>query len=197
LGSVGLITRPPAEGRPFGNFFLRIGLRGTGPGQLRYVYIYERGDSTPGVGPGGGGGGGGGAGGVSACGHTLGSGIYDKWQQLGGEGGLLRCAASDEAEAGASPQGTTGRYAFFNKDGNGGLIVWHGTGPRAGQAFEVHGCIFKLYQSLGGTGSWLGFPISDEYDEYDVEGGRRSDFENGFIFWNAQTRVCQALPYAE
>jgi hypothetical protein len=119
LGSVGLITRPPAEGRPFGNFFLRIGLRGTGPGELRYVYIYERGDSTPG---------------------------------------------------------------------------WHGTGPRAGQAFEVHGCIFKLYQSLGGTGSWLGFPISDEYD---VEGGRRSDFENGFIFWNAQTRVCQALPYAE
>jgi uncharacterized protein with LGFP repeats len=47
----------------------------------------------------------------------------------------------------------------------------------------VHGCTFKLYQSLGGTGSWLGFPISDEYD---VPGGRRSDFENGFVFWDEQ-----------
>jgi uncharacterized protein with LGFP repeats len=112
----------------------------------------------------------------------LGSGIYNKWQQLGGEGNLLGCAASDEAEAGASPQGTTGRYAFFGA-GDGGLIVWHGNGPRAGQAFEVHGCTFKLYQSLGGTGSWLGFPISDEYD---VPGGRRSDFENGFVFWDEQ-----------
>ena len=121
----------------------------------------------------------------------MGSGIYNKWQQLGGEGNLLGCAASDEAEAGASPQGTTGRYAFFGA-GDGGLIVWHGNGPRAGQAFEVHGCTFKLYQSLGGTGSWLGFPISDEYD---VPGGRRSDFENGFVFWDAQTRACQAFPY--
>jgi uncharacterized protein with LGFP repeats len=70
-----------------------------------------------------------------------------------------------------------------------------GTEPdRAGQSFEVHGCILQLYQSLGGTGSWLGFPIGDEYD---VEGGRRGNFENGFIFWNAQTRVCHALPYAE
>ena len=47
----------------------------------------------------------------------------------------------------------------------------------------MHGCAFKLYQSLGGTGSWLGFPISDEYD---VPGGRRSDFENGFVFWDEQ-----------
>jgi hypothetical protein len=182
LGSVGVNTREPVEGRPFAYFFIRIGMRGMGPGELRYVYIYERGGGP--VGPVGGGGGG------NACGHTLGSGIYNKWQQLGGENGLLGCAASDEAEAGASPQGTTGRYAFFNKDVNGGLIVWHRTGPRAGQAFEVHGCMFNLYQSLGGTGSWLGFPVSDEYD---VPGGRRSDFENGYIFWNAQTRVCQAF----
>jgi hypothetical protein len=88
----------------------------------------------------------------------------------------------------------TGRYAFFNKEGYGGLIVWHRTGPRPGQSFEVHGCMHKLYQSLGGTGSWLGFPIGDEYD---VPEGRRSDFENGNIFWDAQTRVCQARKYSE
>jgi hypothetical protein len=104
----------------------------------------------------------------------------------------LGCAASDEAEAGASPQGTTGRFAFFGA-GDGGLIAWHASGPRAGSAFEVHGCIFKLYQSLGGTASWLGFPVSDEYD---VPGGRRSDFENGYIVWNAQTYVCHAFSHA-
>src|SRR6188474_322396 len=71
------------------------------------------------------------------------AGRNNKWQQLGGKGNLLGCAASDEAEAGASPQGTTGRYAFFGA-GDGGLIVWHGNGPRAGQAFEVHGYTFKL-----------------------------------------------------
>ena len=38
LGSVGLNTREPVEGRPFAYFFIRIGLRGTGPGELRYVY---------------------------------------------------------------------------------------------------------------------------------------------------------------
>jgi hypothetical protein len=189
VGNVGVTTRPPAEGRPFAYFFIRIGVRGQGD-ELRYVYIYERGEGAGGTGgPGGGSAGGGGA--ANACGHALGSGIYDKWQQLGGEGGILGCAASDEAEAGASPHGTTGRYAFFSA-GDGGLIVWHRTGPRAGQSFEVHGCIFKLYQSLGGTGSWLGFPISDEYD---VEGGRRSDFENGYVVWDAQTRICQAFPY--
>jgi hypothetical protein len=181
LGNVGVTTRPPVEGRDFAYFFIRIGVRGHS-NELRYVYIYQRGD---------GGGLGGGGEGASACGHSLGSGIYDKWQQLGGESGILGCAASDEAEAGASPHGTTGRYAFFSA-GDGGLIVWHRNGPHAGATFEVHGCIFKLYQSLGGTGSWLGFPISDEYD---VPGGRRSDFENGYVVWDAQTRICRAFPY--
>lgn len=55
LGSVGLNTREPVEGRPFAYFFIRIGLRGTGPGELRYVYIYQRGAEP--TGPLGGGGG--------------------------------------------------------------------------------------------------------------------------------------------
>ena len=38
LGSVGLNTREPVEGRAFAYFFI---LRGTGPGELRYVYIYQ------------------------------------------------------------------------------------------------------------------------------------------------------------
>jgi hypothetical protein len=125
----------------------------------------------------------------SACGYSLGSGIYNKWMQMGGERGVLGCAIMNEAEAGRSPQGTTGRWVEFN-GGDGGYIVWHGSGRYAGKSFEVHGCIFRLYRSIGGSNSWLGFPISDEYD---VPGGRRSDFEGGYVLWNAQTRRCEAF----
>ena len=127
----------------------------------------------------------------NACGYTLGGGIYDKWIELGGEHGLLGCPTRDEGEAAHSPQGTEGRWSEFGS-GDGGYIIWHRTGEFAGQAFEVHGCMFKLYKSLGGTGSWLGFPVSDEYD---VPGGRRSDFEGGYITWDPQTYECHAYSY--
>jgi hypothetical protein len=127
----------------------------------------------------------------NACGYSLGSGIYNKWIALGGQSSFLGCPIMNEAEAGMSPQGTTGRWVEFS-GGDGGFIIWHRMGPHAGASFEVHGCIFKLYKSLGGTGSWLGFPVSDEYD---VPGGRRSDFEGGYILWNAQTFICQAHNY--
>jgi hypothetical protein len=42
---------------------------------------------------------------------------------------------------------------------------------------------------MGGTGSWLGFPISDEHD---APGGGRSDFQGGFIYFDANTRLCTA-----
>lgn len=127
-----------------------------------------------------------------ACSYSLGSGIYNKWLQTGGEGGFLGCPIMSEAEAGRSPRCTTGRYVEFS-GGDGGYIVWHGSGRYAGTSFEVHGCIFKLYKSAGGSTSWLGFPVSDEYD---VSGGRRSDFEGGYVLWNAQTGACQGYRYA-
>jgi hypothetical protein len=167
---------PPLADRPTAYFSIRIGVRGGGPGELWYVYLYQRGDVPINDK------------GTRACGRLLGSGIYNKWVQTGGEKGFLGCPTTDEAEAGRSPNGTSGRFALFGA-GDGGLIVWHRDGRFAGRSFEVHGCIFRLYQSLGGTGSWLGFPTSDEYD---VPGGRRSDFENGYIVWNAQTRNCEA-----
>ncbi|MGD9915577.1 MAG: PAN domain-containing protein, partial [Rhizobiaceae bacterium] len=122
---------------------------------------------------------------AGSCGFNLGSGILAKWLQTGGEAGFLGCPTGDEAEAGRSPAGTGGRYALFK----GGVIVWHGTGQRAGAAYEVHGCIGSLYQGMNGTNSFLGFPVSDEYD---TGGGRRSDFEGGYIVWNAATGVCNA-----
>ena len=182
-GSVGVNTKEPFRpDRPLAYFVIWIHMR-TG-GEVAYVYEYDRGTTTTGPGPT--------AppsdGGTKACGFSLGSGIYNLWARVGGERSFLGCGRSNEAEAARSSKGTTGRYALFND----GVIIWHSNGQRARTAYEVHGCISALYQGLGGTGSWLGFPISNEYS---VSGGRRSDFENGYVFWNSQTRHCQAFKY--
>lgn len=148
-----------------------------GGGGMQVAYIYRHGTETPMQPP---------VPGETACGgFTLGADIAAKWQQMGGQSGTLGCPQKAEDEAGVSPAGTTGRYVLFN----GGVIIWHRSGPRAGQTFEVHGCIATLYQNMGGTNSWLGFPVSDEYDS---PGGRRSDFEGGYITWNAATGGCTA-----
>ena len=112
-----------------------------------------------------------------SCGYQLGSAIYDKWILLGGNTSFLGCAVTDEKAAARSPKGTAGRWARFG-GGDGAYIVWHENGPYAGQAFEVHGCMFTLYASMNGTSSWLGFPISDEKE---APNGRRSIFESGYI----------------
>jgi hypothetical protein len=124
----------------------------------------------------------------SACGRTLSAALYDKWMQLGGEGGRLGCPITDESEAPASPQGTTGRWIQFAK-GDGGYLVMHQSGPHSGKAVEVSGCMFKLYFSQGGTKSWLGFPLSDGRE---ISSGARQEFEGGYAVWDSRTYVCQA-----
>ncbi len=57
----------------------------------------------------------------------------------------------------------------------------HLDGSHAGQAFETHGAIWAKYIEMGGSGSALGLPITDEYVWNE---GRRSDFEHGDISWN-------------
>ena len=124
----------------------------------------------------------------TACDYFLGSGLYDKWKQMGGESGKLGCPVISEAEAEPSPQGTTGRYTRFTK-GDGGYIIWHGSGRFSGTSFEVSGCMFKLYYDIGGTRSWLGFPVKDGFT---TPTGARQDFEGGYILWDSKTYVCQA-----
>lgn len=51
-------------------------------------------------------------------------------------------------------------------------------------AFWVYGAIGQRYTELGGPGSWLGHPISDEDDFFD---GRASKFQNGAIYWFPDT----------
>jgi len=123
-----------------------------------------------------------------ACNLSLSAPLYDKWVQMGGERGRLGCPVESESDAPASPKGTTGRWVRFSS-GDGGYIIWHGSGPNAGKAFEVSGCMYKLYASLGGTKSWLGFPTNDGHD---ISTGARQEFEAGFIVWDSKTYVCDA-----
>jgi Transglutaminase-like superfamily/LGFP repeat len=68
--------------------------------------------------------------------------------------------SNEESDAGEGPfkvQG--GRYQHFEKlDGQKNGIYWY---PPAGKAYAVTGLISDKYESLGGTWSYLGFPITD------------------------------------
>lgn len=127
----------------------------------------------------------------AACGFTLGQVLFDKWQTVRG-GGLLGYPLNSESEAGRSPQGTSGRWAQFQPGPAGGTpayIIVATSGPQAGTAHWVHGCVYNLYSSQGSTGGALGFPLSDEYD---IPGGIRADFEGGAVQWDSAADRCTA-----
>ena len=117
---------------------------------------------------------------------------------MGGENGKLGCPINQQTEAPTSPRGATGRWIQFAKGDGGYLIEWtkpQADGinvkpvPLAGRVFEVTGCMFKLYASLGGTKSWLGFPAGDGFE---TSTGARQDFEGGYILWDRKTYECNA-----
>lgn len=124
----------------------------------------------------------------SICGKTVSAAIYDKWIGTGGEGGKLGCPVTREDDAGVSPLGTTGRWIQFAK-GDGAYLIEHKSGRYSGKVFEVSGCMYKLYGSMGGTRSWLGFPVGDGYEQ---DPGVRQDFEGGYTVWDRKTYVCEA-----
>lgn len=59
-------------------------------------------------------------------------------------------------------------------------IYWS---PRIG-ARVVEGGIRARWAALGWERSYLGHPISSEFD---IPGGRRSNFQQGYITWNRAT----------
>lgn len=122
------------------------------------------------------------------CSQTVSAAIYDKWISTGGESGKLGCPVTNEDDAGLSPQGTTGRWIQFAK-GDGAYLIEHKSGRYAGKVFEVSGCMYKLYGGLGGTRSWLGFPVGDGYEQ---DPGVRQEFEGGYTVWDRKTYVCEA-----
>ena len=98
--------------------------------------------------------------------------IRDKWKELGWELGPLGYPITDETK---TPDGV-GRFNHFE----GGSIYW----TPSTNAHMVYGLIRDKWEELGWERSALGYPTSDEYA---VPDGRRSDFQNGSITWNAST----------
>ena len=94
---------------------------------------------------------------------------------------------SDET-AGVSRFGTAVRYQRF--DGalwsssiipgvfTAGSLEIHQSGPLTGQAFAIHGPIYRKWVELGYEGSCLGLPLGDEYPYL---WGFRQNFEGGLV----------------
>ncbi|MFF9312497.1 hypothetical protein ACF1BS_16465 [Streptomyces sp. NPDC014748] len=80
----------------------------------------------------------------------------------------------DEADASRAPDGTKGRYQFFER----GLFLWS---PATG-THVVHDAIYDAFHA-GGHESVLGYPTTDETDE--AGGGRMQRFQNATIHWRA------------
>lgn len=101
--------------------------------------------------------------------HSIGGAIRDKWAEKGWEAGPLGYPVSDEVEIRDG-----GRLNHFT----GGSIYWS---PSAG-AHPVWGDIRDQWAARGWENGDLGYPTSDEYD---YQGGKRQDFERGWLTWNA------------
>lgn len=98
--------------------------------------------------------------------------IRSMWYQLGAQAGPLRYPITHEQ---VTPD-LIGRYNHFQS----GSVYWTATTG----AHEVRGAIRERWASLGWERSGLGYPTSNEYD---VPGGRRSDFQRGSITWDARS----------
>ena len=105
--------------------------------------------------------------------------IAQKYDALGGCGSVIGPPITEER---AAPDGV-GRYSVFER----GSIYWS---PAAG-AFEVHGRIRDRWAQAGWEHGPLGYPVSDEYA---IPGGRRSDFQHGWIEWQASTDTMTVGP---
>jgi len=107
------------------------------------------------------------------------SAIDDKYAALGGPGGFLGHPVDEGA--GSAEMDTADRRGRV-RDFRGGSIYWS---PATG-AFEVHGDIRLKWGQLGGTRSFLGFPVTDELGTPDGV-GRFNHFQGGSIYWTPNT----------
>ncbi|MFJ2871577.1 LGFP repeat-containing protein [Streptomyces sp. NPDC087298] len=80
---------------------------------------------------------------------------------------------TDEADAAPAPDGTRGRYQFFEH----GLFLWS---PQTG-THTVHGAIYDAFHTAGHETA-LGYPLTDETDE--PGGGKAQKFQKATIHWN-------------
>ncbi|HVW42564.1 MAG TPA: PQQ-dependent sugar dehydrogenase [Amycolatopsis sp.] len=101
--------------------------------------------------------------------HGVWGAIRAQWQRLGWETGPMGYPVTDEL---TTPDGV-GRYNHFDRAAS---IYWTpDTGPH-----EVYGAIRQRWSALGWERSYLGYPRSGEFS---FDGGRRNDFQYGYIQW--------------
>jgi hypothetical protein len=110
--------------------------------------------------------------------HEIHGDIHALWKQYKWETGLLGYPITDELTA----PDNRGHYSVFER----GSIYWTETT----KAHEVHGRIRDKWKEVGWEAGALGYPTSDEYE---VPGGRKSDFEHGSITWSAATDEATVL----
>lgn len=70
-------------------------------------------------------------------------------------------------------------------------INHHFTGPKAGLTVETHTPILEKWAAIGYGASCAGLPTSDVYS---WQNGLRSDFENGYIYWDGQRTIASCEP---
>ncbi|MDP9406583.1 MAG: CAP domain-containing protein [Actinomycetota bacterium] len=98
--------------------------------------------------------------------------IRDRYLAMGGARSVLGAPLTAELPT----PGRVGRYTVFQ----GGSIYWT---PRTG-AHEVYGAIRNRWAGERWEAGRLGYPTRGEYD---VAGGRATDFERGRIVWERAT----------
>ena len=103
--------------------------------------------------------------------------IYATWSAMGYANSILGLVTSDERDAVPSFKGTTGRVSDFEN----GHLHWHSSGDHYMVTYMTYGELDELYVSMGGTASWLGFPVMDQEDK---GGYGYCEFEGGYIEWD-------------
>ena len=103
--------------------------------------------------------------------------IYATWSAMGYADSILGLVTSDERDAVPSFKGTTGRVSDFEN----GHLHWHSSGDHYMVTYMTYGDLDELYVSMGGTASWLGFPVMHQEDR---DGYGYCEFEGGYIEWD-------------
>lgn len=107
--------------------------------------------------------------------HPVAHDFLTTWGQYGYEGGFLKYPTTDEIPLGI---GVDGRRQEFQ----GGYLYF----DFPSGTHNVQGAILDKYKAMGGPGSYLGFPTSDETVTPDGK-GRYNYFQNGAIYWSSAT----------
>lgn len=106
------------------------------------------------------------------AGLAVGSATYQRWQADGGVTGWLGAPTASERTVGG---GSEARFEV------GDVLSSSVTGTKA-----VQGGIRSAYRRVGGAGSFLGFPTTDE-TAGPVNGSYQSRFAHGAIYWSSAT----------